>query len=80
MQTTFIFFDTLFRFLAVGMLYMIYKVVREAWYDFTHLDELPPYDDYDYDDDECPSCGVLLDDFDSVYTVHGRVVCDNCVF
>lgn len=78
MRNTFIFFDTLFRFLGVLSIYGIYKVAKMAWYDFTHMDELPSYDDC-YDD-ECPNCGVLLDHFDDVYVVHGKTVCDNCLF
>lgn len=51
MENTFIFFDVFFRFAAIGLLYGMYRGIKECWYTLTHLDEYE-YDDWDYDDDD----------------------------
>lgn len=51
MDILFMFFTVFFQFLALGMLYALYRVVKDCWYMFTHLDEYE-YDDWDYDDDD----------------------------
>ncbi len=81
MKTTFIFFDVLFQFMALGMLYALYKVVKECWHTFTHLDEYE-YDDWEEDDDDTEflcGCGQWITEEQSLF-VHGRWVCDYCVF
>jgi hypothetical protein len=51
MENTFIVFDVFFRFLAIGVLYAMYRAIKDGWYMFTHLDEYE-YDDWDYDDED----------------------------
>jgi len=79
MQNTFIVFDVLFRFAAIGMLYALYKAFKEFWYIITHLDEYE-YDDWDEDEAEflC-NCGQWVTE-EQIEQVHGRWVCDYCVF
>lgn len=79
METMFIAFDVLFRFAFIGMLYGFYKIAKECWYTFTHLDE---YEYNDWDEDEAEflcACGMWVTDEQMEY-VNGRWVCDYCVF
>lgn len=72
-------FSVMFRLAVIGMMYGIYSIVKQCWRAFIIFDEYQ-YDDYENDDREylC-ECGEWVAE-EEMTKIHGRWVCDYCVF